>query len=579
MTGFASLSIELQELIFEKLREVDEPLRLALRNANLTCKAWHHLAASILFRRLVFEPDNPSEPCELAKGYLEFLKSHEHLHQYVRHVVVPIGSQRVTKDWTLDLLKLLSRFRNLRHISIGGDKNAHPDSLRTRGKQESISMNKLRNVLFYESNNGRNVTVTLQHYTHVLDRKSLDLSLLTPSKSEKPISSSNLTSLRISFVHYAYNPYEGWKPSGSPIFPSSEIATLLEPHRNLEHLFLQLPDSESAGWWNINYQHESAHALENITPITPYLKSLTLHGEFSISDKAWSHWSSIPWSRLESLSLVGTSMIDELAERLANQPLPSLQTLKLAPFIRILHPLVYCEPVPQPGKISLDVNVPQLSLIGYQPAALMEYLSRSVQNATNLRKLRFHTIKPGPGPGLSVSDIEQLSICTRLSWLGLDIPRDFHPSIARPCSNSSWPGYFDAIARLRPLQHLRTFIHSGYSIEDEVKRYDVLRMFQYIQSRKQGCPLQSLVICEDQGARRGLWILWAWSKDRIVLDYRYPVTPNLRDIWDFNVARSVEIWNTRTMEKVRDCATQWKDWKGWWVDETEDLFWGISEGW
>ncbi|KAG4220926.1 hypothetical protein PC116_g30595 [Phytophthora cactorum] len=104
-------------------------------------------------------------------------------------------------------------------------------------------------------------------------------------------------------------------------------------------------------------------------------------------------------------------------------------------------------------------------------------------------------------------------------------------------------------------------------------------MFQYIQSRKQGCPLQSLVICEDQGARRGLWIVWAWSKDRIVMDYRYPVTPNLRDIWDFNVARSVEIWNTRTMEKVRDCETQWKDWKGWWVDETEDLFWGISEGW
>ncbi|KAI1803333.1 hypothetical protein F4811DRAFT_352365 [Daldinia bambusicola] len=583
MTRFASLSVELQELIFEKLREVDEPLHIALKNASLTCKAWRHLAACILFRRLVFEVDALSEPSELATGYLEFLKSHEHLHPYVREVVVPIGCPNVTKEWSLAFLKLLPCFRNLKHISIGGDKNAHPDSRRPRGSQESISMNKLRNALFYVSNHGRNVTVTLQHYTHLLDHKTLDLSLLAPSKSQESTFSSSLTSLRISFVHYAYNLYESWRTPDYPIYPSSELAALLEPHKNLEHLFLQLPGSESCGWHHVNYENESSHALEKITPITPYLKSLTLHGDFSISDEAWSHWRSIPWSKLESLTLVGTSMVKELTKRLADQSLPSLQTLKLAPYMHIYNNLLHHTPAPRPGKISLNVSVPQLSLTGYQSAALMEYLSRSTRNATSLRKLRFHSIEPGAGPGLSVFDIEQLSICTQLSWLGLDIPRDFLPNNNNNNDKfgpgSSWQGYLDAVARLRPLQHLRTFIHNGYSIEDGLSRHDVITMFRYIHSRKQGCPLQSLVICEDQGARRGLWVARAWSEDKIVLDYRLPVALNVRDIWDFKVARSIEICDTRTMEKVQDCATQWKYWKGWWVDETEDLFWGLAEGW
>ncbi|KAI0846117.1 hypothetical protein F5Y00DRAFT_149264 [Daldinia vernicosa] len=583
MVGFADLSIELQELIFQKLREVDEPLLLTLKNASLTCKAWHQLAASILFRRLVFEADTLSEPYELALDHLEFLNSHERLYQYIREVVIRIGFPDVTSDWVLDLRKLLSRLHNLKHVSVGGDQNAHPNAgithdRTTHGSQESLPMNEFRNALFYDSNYiGRNVTVTLQNYVHTLDRKTLDISILASSKSQESASRSNLTSLRIAFVHRPYDNYGPWKGARSPISPSREVAALLGPHKNLEHLCLELPDSESIGYTCINYENESCRALENIAPITPHLKSLALHGDFFVSDQAWSQWSLIPWSQLESLSLVSTSMIEMLAERLADQSLPSLQTLKLATYMyKPKSPNTLGLP---PGKIPFTISVPQLSLTGYQSAALMEYLSRSAQNATSLRKLRFHTIEPGAGPGLSVSDIEQLSICTRLAWLGLDIPRDHHPDNDHPTSSSSWPGYLDAIARLRPLQHLRTFIHNGYGVKDVLNKHGVIRMFQYIQSRKHGCALQSLVICEDHGARRGLWVVWAWSEEKVVIDYRWPAVLRGGDIWDSKVARSIEIWDTGTMEKVQDCATRWKYWKGWWLDETEDLFWGISEGW
>ncbi|KAI0113058.1 hypothetical protein F4814DRAFT_420421 [Daldinia grandis] len=574
MAGFADLSIELQELIFEKLREVDEPLLLTLKNASLTCKAWHQLAASILFRRVVFEADTLSEPYELALDHLEFLDSHEHLHQYVREVVIRIGFPEVTREWALDLQKLLSRLHKLKHVSVGGDQNAHPNAGITQDSQDSVPMNEFRNTLFRDSNFiGRNVIVALQNYIHTLDRNTLDVSVL----SQESTSHSNLTSLRITFVHRPYDNYGLWKGAQSPISPSREVATLLGPHKNLEHLCLELPDSKSIGYTCINYEYESSRALENIAPTTPHLKSLALHGEFCVSDQAWSRWSLIPWSRLESLSLVSTSMIEKLAERLADQSLPSLQTLKLATYMYKPKP-PNTSSLP-PGKIPFTISVPQLSLTGYQSAALMEYLSRSAQNATSLRKLRFHTIEPGTGPGLLVSDIEQLGICTRLTWLGLDIPRDHHPDNDHPTPSSSWPGYLDAIARLRPLQHLRTFIHNGYGVKDVLNKHGVIRMFQYIQSRKHGCALQSLVICEDHGARRGLWVVWAWSEGKVVIDYRWPAVLRGGDIWDSKVARSVEIWDTKTIKKVQDCATRWKYWKGWWLDETEDLFWGISEGW
>ncbi|KAI8956502.1 hypothetical protein F5Y11DRAFT_176381 [Daldinia sp. FL1419] len=577
MAGFADLSMELQELIFEKLREVDEPLLLALKNASLACKAWHQLATSILFRRLVFEADTLSESGELGLDYLEFLNSNEHLHRYVREVVVRIGSSEVMNEWSLDLQILLSRLHNLKHISVGGDQNAHPNAGIIYEGQESLTMNKFRNVLFNESNYiGRNVTVTLQQYIHTLDRKSLNLSILAPSEPQGSTPYSNLTSLRVTLVHQPYDPYGLWRTPQSFISPSREVATLLGPHKNLEHLCLELPHSESIGYINVDYEYERCHALENVAPIAPHLKSLTLHGEFSISDQAWSHWSSIPWSQLESLSLVGTSMIEGLAERLTNETFSSLQTLKLATYLHMYKSRPTNASDLPLAKIPFTISVPQLALTGYQSAALMEYLSRSTQNATSLQKLRFHTIQPGLGPGLSVSDIEQLGICTRLAWLGLDISRDYHPDNDHSTYNSS---YLDAIARLRPLQHLRTFIHNGYGMKDVLNKHGVLRMFQYIQSRKQGCPLQSLVICEDHGARRGLWIVWAWSGDKVVIDYRWPAVLRGGDIWDSKVARSIEIWDAKTVEKVQDCPTRWKYWKGWWHDETEYLFWGISDGW
>ncbi|RYP61502.1 hypothetical protein DL771_010115 [Monosporascus sp. 5C6A] len=510
MPEFLELSTDIQGLIIAECGAADGP-RKTLKNASLACRRMRQIAAPLLFRRIVVASDPPD------MAHLEFLASNEQLRSYVREVIILITSGVFLEVWATELERLLPRLNNLQKVSIGGDTNRYVGPVPCEEDEDMVDIKRIQKLLPDDTYGGP---------------------MSPPITSAEP-------------------------PLKEMRSASTEVGALIKSCQKLNRLCLELlgPNFEE-------HNQEKHYALENIIPPQSSLKELALYGEFLVSDKAWSHWALIPWAQLESLSMGNPVLINELAARLMDQPLPALRTLKLFEGDEIKERKTS---VPEPSilpQFLCRLTVTHLSLTGQPPDLLFQYLGHENRNATNLRKLCFH--KVDTGSQLSVPQVKKLGICPRLSWLGLDIGRHDlprGPDIDRPL------GYVEALAALRPLQHVRIFV--PIDVDRTNRRRDSKRVlqeceavtiFRSIQKRKQGCPVESMVICCGHEANHGLCAVWAWGEDRVVVDYRL-------------VTRRLEIWDLNSMEKVEDCATHFKDWEPGESDATDDLLWGIPDVW
>lgn len=403
----------------------------------------------------------------------------------------------------------------------------------------------------------RGVEVTLRRYVHTLDYGDLDLSLFSSPKSREAMPAPLFTALRVMLVHEVMYISEKHR-----VRPSSEVAALLKQHRDISTLCLELPGTSSMGYIHDDHSYESKHALENIDPTGLPIKSLSLHGEFYMSDTAWSHWGSMPWSQLETLSLCTDTTVSELGSRLEKQSLPSLRTLLLCAYVNQFTPLVE---EPATWELPFIQGLEELSVVGYHPETAVKYLHRDPRNATSLRRLRFHAREPRNQ--ILASHIEQLSICPRLVWLGLDLQVTDFPKAEDDKPDRSLE-FIDALAKLRPLQELHVLLRGKKTDATPIDGRDILTLFQRINSLKQGCPLESLVVCWYQWTRtQAVWIVSGWGEGRALMDCRSYGTP-----------RRIEAWDLESMSVVEEYKAGWDHtWERSWLDESEDLFWGLPD--
>jgi hypothetical protein len=315
---------------------------------------------------------------------------------------------------------------------------------------------------------------------------------------------------------------------------STDVSNILAKHQNLKSLYLQLPGSKNSDGIHWNHDHECDHALENIKlQKQSFLKHLTLDGEFLMTDKAWKHWeTSIPWSQLESLCIRRASLIDGLANRLDKMALPSLREMRLSNPYSVRYDVLIA---PVTLKLLPDYVTNQdlayLSLNGYSYSAVVQYIHASARSANNLQKLCFHNsnVKDFASPW----DLEELKACPVLTQLSFDLHKGYS---LRWVENGGFAGYLDAVAELRPLQHIGFIIrHSRKVVGDDTGKDEVLRAFRYLQNRKKGNRLVSMDMSRNwSGWEPESWTVWAWGKDRVLLESEGSERPRRLEMWDID---------------------------------------------
>ena len=156
-----------------------------------------------------------------------------------------------------------------------------------------------------------------------------------------------------------------------------------------------------------------------------------------------------------------------------------------------------------------NLKLTHISLSGFHPEILF-YASKT--SGATIRKVRFHIREcafeireidgtPHTTLLLSAAQLEALQFtCPGLEWLGLDVSELPHP----PLVDSP---IFATLASIRSLRHIRLFTHLEPNMRRSMSTKQAMSIFTLLRTRKQGNPLQSLVICADQGGGAGVWVM------------------------------------------------------------------------
>ncbi|OTB09673.1 hypothetical protein M426DRAFT_18303 [Hypoxylon sp. CI-4A] len=560
--SFDILPDELLIIIIGMLPEVDGPKLLALKNANLTCRQWHSMATPLLFKHIHLQ-----HPCVFgSRTYhlLEFLGENEHLQPYVLEATVHGDTERYRYELG-DRPEVSPQFKNLRNV-------------RTVGFGASSF---LGDIIVYSQGIARRLLRETGHGPLGRLPKNTVMSnegcswVLSPKDPVMPLTECpRLVNCALPLYLTSYKFCLGFLPTASSwkqeyTERSKELHYALPFFTKLEHLGVELAEA-TAGWFPVALCHayEVDHALENVNPLLmPPLKSLALHGNFHITDCAWYNWSLARWSQLESLSLAGASFIHEFATRMKLQELSSLETLKMSTHVIECEREVSVSQEQDPAvrDFLLPRGVSHLSLTGYPPSMLMDYLRHDPQNAARLKKLRFHGYESHMQ--LSVFHIKKMP---QLQWLGTDVNRYYLPSRDEPNRQLI---LLDAIAELRKLTKLRIFVPHDEEAEG-ISESDALRIFRHIRSRKQGCVLEQLVICRGLGGTGGLWILWPWNETSAVMEHTSRMEYNRPS----QLHRRTGIWDTRSLTRSEAFPAGFTSDSDWRYGESEDSKWGIADG-
>jgi hypothetical protein len=381
----------------------------------------------------------------------------------------------------------------------------------------------------------KQITVSYQTYVHTIDYKMEYLRTLSSTSGLNGSIGARLDALRVAILQPPS--INRWSfpliPSPHHSSSSKEINELLRCHNTLRKLHIEL-SGEAYDSHHPDWEEEKACALENIQPAAPNLKDLSFSNDFTISPKVWANWASFPWAKLHSLSLFSQELINQFGLYLQDGSLPSLQTLHLRGNGTI----------PTLPQFILSTKVAHLLLQFHLPDALIHYLSFSAENAQNLQSLCIYGTEDRFQ--LSVSQVKFLSACPQLSWLNLDLERDYlrYDSEVPPSSE-----YLNALAALRPLQHLNFFVPTPENALKLLDEREAIGIYVFLQSRKQGCSFLSIDFSWECDYSRASLTVWNWGESRVLMDVRYAKRP-----------RRLEIWDSSHVEIVEECETRWRKW-------------------
>ena len=153
--------------------------------------------------------------------------------------------------------------------------------------------------------------------------------------------------------------------------PSEEVAQIIFANPRLKHLHLAQMRLRP-GFRHDRYDETRINALEVLGPRVSGLSSLrspALTGELKFTNSAWQSWNHI-LRRLQSLCVIGTSLIHQMAARLQGQ-LSNLQTLRLQDDCNGTIADRASESAFIMGFLS-GTNLTHLSLIGFRPQILFD---------------------------------------------------------------------------------------------------------------------------------------------------------------------------------------------------------------
>ena len=166
-------------------------------------------------------------------------------------------------------------------------------------------------------------------------RLAIDCYVNTANLDAKLHGLSCLDSLKVCLLHkprlYAhgggpnYVPYQGGNAA-------ENVSEIVKSNRRLRHLHLALQGASVPGVPNHPLSLETKrHALEIIGRSVLAIQSLVLEGELSFTQKALESWTT-PFLHLQSLSVIGVSLVEETTKHLRGDHLPRLHTLTLSAF-------------------------------------------------------------------------------------------------------------------------------------------------------------------------------------------------------------------------------------------------------
>ncbi|MCJ1436516.1 hypothetical protein MMC27_005895 [Xylographa pallens] len=563
MSPIEDLSQDVLVLIFQELYGESQPL-LPLKNLNLTCRAFHVLATSLLFQHVIL--DLTRGTATRCTSILALLKNQATVRCYVRHITIPLpnwawqGKKSRTRQNALG--KVLPLLPRLQTIRLGGDICIGTEMIDLRPIQDSLllTINRL----------GTQPSLVIDCYVPNVNWSKL------------PDGTRCLRSLRVCLGSGASSSsHTGTPTSLLPIRPSTYTVQLVSQNPALRDLHLVM--AEPILHMVEGDPPERTYALERIGLSLRQLQSLSLEGDLHFTDKAWITWtSSLNWKQLRSLTIAKLSLIEDFASRCTGD-LPSLHTLKLSAYSP-RNEWLNTDFVPLTKSISKFLGSLQLnclSLEGFHPSILLDALKPT------LRYVRFHVreseVRLANGSHVSTlrlttKHIDTLrSACPSLYWLGLDAEDDKWCYLDEPITVSAMPAspmtssapatyrsspsykppygqtvlltMLDMLATIRSLCHIRLFFYN----EPVCK---AMLIFTYLRTRKQGFPLRSLVI----RTQSCVWIVWELGSEKATLEYHQYAT-NYREIWD-TVNMSV-----LTKETISGEA---------WI---EHRLWGCAEGW
>ncbi|MCJ1378567.1 hypothetical protein MMC17_001666 [Xylographa soralifera] len=555
MSSIKDLSQELLELILQELYGEGQPL-LPLKNVNLTCRALHGLATSLLFQHVILVL--ASSLTARCANILTFLENQATVRSHVRNITIPFPVLVNNRALQTSLRKILPLLPRLQAIRLGGDAFMAFESMQS---------------------------ALLSTIEGLGTQPSLDVDCYVPGVtwSTLPDRIRCLRSLRVRMGGYYSTPL-------APSSPSDSIVKLISQNSALHHLHLFM--DKSLIDVVEKYPMERTYALERIGPSVRQLHSLTLEGDFHFTDKAWIAWATVLfWKQIQTLTIAKLSLIEDFASR-CTAGLPALHTLKLSAYSPGYR-LPKIDSLPATASISnflASLQLDCLSLEGFHPDILLDGLK------STLRYVRFHIresaseVKMVGGSDLSTlhlstKHIETIrSACPNVYWLGLDAEADILNSLdssatvaatsASPTTSgaqakylslsshnlssppptlqhdqSRLPDVLDMLATIRSLCHIRLFFYG----EPVCK---AMFIFTYLRTRKQGFPLRSLVI----RTRTCVWIIWELGSELATLEY-HGDRIHFREVWD-TVNMAVRSWEPLSPEA--------------WIGHP---IWGCAEGW
>ncbi len=166
-------------------------------------------------------------------------------------------------------------------------------------------------------------------------RLAIDCYVHTINSDAKLHALSCLDSLRVCLLHKP----RMYPHGGGPGFvahrggnAAEEVAEIIKSNRRLKHLHVALQGASVPGVPDHGlFVETKSHALEIIGRSVPPIQSLVLEGELSFTQKALGSWTT-PFLHLQSLSIIGVPLVEEMTKYLRANHLPCLHTLTLSAF-------------------------------------------------------------------------------------------------------------------------------------------------------------------------------------------------------------------------------------------------------